>query len=51
VAFDCCKIVEEELSNLNRSTFSTSRSISNTATYVFSSDKKLFKLTRRDQSA
>lgn len=44
-------MVEDDLSNLNRSTFSSSKSISNVATYVFSSTKRLFKLVRRDQRA
>lgn len=44
-------MIEDDLSALNKSTFSSSKSISNVATYVVTSDKRLFKLVRRDQRA
>ena len=42
-------MVDEDLCKLNRSTFSSSKSISSVATYVFTSSKRLYKLIRRDQ--
>ena len=44
-------MIEDDLSNLNKSTFSSSKTVSNIATYVITSSKLLFKLVRRDQRA